>query len=120
MLPDRDNSQAETGCASQEGCHVGWRLDASGDDQDDRADNRRRRKKIDPQMAGTSASRISRIVYPPAPLIPPIITAAIGVSRNSSAFSVPDTASSARPRASTTVRTDSGNLLHHVKREERS
>ena len=30
------------------------------------------------RMAGTSASRISRIVYPPAPLIAPIMTAAIG------------------------------------------
>ena len=54
--------------------------------------------------AGTSPSRMSRNVYPPAPLIAPIIAAAIGVSLYSSAFSVPDTASKARPRASTMVR----------------
>jgi hypothetical protein len=43
------------------------------------------------RTAGTSARRMSRIVYPPAPLIAPIMTAAMGVSRKSRALSVPDT-----------------------------
>ena len=70
------------------------------------------------ERPGLRRAGCPRIVYPPAPLIAPIMTAAMGVSRNSRAFSVPDTASSARPRASTTVRSGFRNFLDHVEREE--
>jgi hypothetical protein len=49
VLPDRNDSEAEACCRTQEGCDVGRRLDAPNDDHDDRADNRRRCKKVDPQ-----------------------------------------------------------------------
>jgi hypothetical protein len=49
MLPDRNNPQAEAGRPSQEGRDIGGRVQASGDDEDDRTDNRRGRQKIDPQ-----------------------------------------------------------------------
>jgi hypothetical protein len=49
VLPHRNDSEAEACCRTQEGCYVGRRLDAPSDNHDDRADNRRRCKKVDPQ-----------------------------------------------------------------------
>ena len=49
MLPDRNDSQAEACRAPEERREIGGRFEDSGDDEDDRPDNRRSRKKIDPQ-----------------------------------------------------------------------
>jgi hypothetical protein len=91
MLPDGDKSQTEASRAPQERREIGGRFEASGDDEDDRPDNRRGRKKIDPQNGRNFGEKDVPDRVPPAPLIAPIMTAAMGVSRNSSAFSVPDT-----------------------------
>ena len=79
----------------EEGREIGGRFEDSGDDEDDRPDNRRSRKKIDPQNGRNFGEKDvpDRV---PAPLIAPIMTAAMGVNRNSSAFPCPTPSSQAQ------------------------
>jgi hypothetical protein len=59
--------------------------------------------------SGTRAISTSRITPPPTPVTVPISIAINGRMRNSSAFSTPATANSARPAASSTVISAAGN-----------
>ena len=52
MPPGRNNSHTEACHAPQKRRDIGGSFEASGDDEDDRPDNRRSRKKIDPQNGG--------------------------------------------------------------------
>jgi hypothetical protein len=49
VLPDRNDPQAEACRAAKQRRDIGGRFEASGDDEDDRADNRCGCKKVDPQ-----------------------------------------------------------------------
>ena len=68
---------------------IGGRFEASGDDEDDCPDNRRGRQKIDLQNGRNFGEQDAPDRVSPAPLIAPIMTAAMGVSRNSRAFQCP-------------------------------